>query len=293
MNPKNTRETVHPGAQVQRQWKKGNEGEASRLFQHIIYSHYRLHARSFPWRDHITPYRVLVSEFMLQQTQTARVVEKFESFIAAFPDFQSLADASLHDVLRMWQGLGYNRRARALKEAAEAVVSHHDGALPSDERVLRGLPGIGPYTAAAICAFAFNKPVVMIETNIRTVFIHFFFPDEGKVTDAAIRPIVERTMDAAHPREWYYALMDYGVTLKQHHHNPGRRSAHHRRQSPFQGSDRQLRGMILKILVQHSSMEKAELVKALGASPSRFHRIISALEREGLVKQEGDVVRVA
>lgn len=288
----NAKDTVTP-EHVVRQWNGSSEEEACHSFQKIIYSHYGRHARSFPWREHITPYRVLVSEFMLQQTQTSRVLEKFEPFVDVFPDFQTLAHAPLREVLRMWQGLGYNRRARALRDTAEAVVSLYGGALPSDEALLRELPGIGPYTAAAICAFAFNQPVVMIETNIRTVFIHFFFPGEGKVSDAAIRPLVARTMDAAHPREWYYALMDYGVMLKQRYANPGRKSVHHRSQSSFQGSDRQLRGMVVRMLLEHSFMKVDDVVDSLGAPRARTHRIISALADEGLVICEGNAVRLA
>src|ERR1700751_788981 len=137
-------------------------------FKEFVWHFYEQNKRDFAWRHVDNPYFVVVSEIMLQQTQTQRVISKYEEFIAAFPDFKSLAAASLRDVLLVWQGLGYYRRARFLHQLAQIVVNEHGGALPQDQKVLQTLPGIGPNTAGSICAFAFNKPVVFIETNIRT-----------------------------------------------------------------------------------------------------------------------------
>lgn len=145
------------------------------LFHEIIYEHYREKGRKLPWRETREPYFILVSEIMLQQTPVERVIEKYRRFIATFPDFSSLAKAPLHRILEVWQGLGYNRRALALKRIAEIVIKRYDGILPSTVKILMTFPGIGRYTASAINAFAFNKPTVIIETNIRSVFIHFFF----------------------------------------------------------------------------------------------------------------------
>ncbi|MBT8334156.1 MAG: A/G-specific adenine glycosylase, partial [Deltaproteobacteria bacterium] len=201
--------------------------ETYRRFRSIIFHYYFTHQRIFSWRSHITPYRVVVSELMLQQTQTIRVAEKFEPFITAFPDFNSLARARFAEILTVWKGLGYNRRAKYLQDIAQMVIQQYGGSLPDDPDTLRLFPGIGPATAASICAFAYNAPTVFLETNIRTVFIHFFFAEKTTVHDRDILPLVEQTLDSQRPREWYYALMDYGVMLKKTIGNLGRRSSHY------------------------------------------------------------------
>ena len=206
-----------------------------------------------PWRKTKDPYRIAVSEIMLQQTQVARVEKYYGSFVRRFPDFRSLARSDARDVVRAWIGLGYNRRALSLWRLAVTVSEKYDGRLPCHQDALEKLPGIGKATAGAIMAFAFNMPKPFIETNIRRVFIHFFFSGRKKVSDAAIMPIVARTLDRGNPREWYWALMDYGAFLglraaKNKIRNPNTQSAHYKRQSKFSGSDRELRGKILRIL---------------------------------------------
>jgi A/G-specific adenine glycosylase len=258
-------------------------------FTAIVYDYYAKNKRDFAWRRDIDAYRVVVSEVMLQQTQTHRVEKKFDSFITAFPSFEALARAPLREVLAQWQGLGYNRRALALQKIAQKVVEEYGGVLPDDPGVLVTFPGIGPATAASICAFAGNKPTLFIETNIRAVFIHFFFQGRDKVTDKEIFPLVEKTVDTKNPREWYYALMDYGVMLKKKMPNPSRRSAHHIQQSKFEGSERQIRGMIVKMLTQHSPLSYGQLVQLVDKEPQRVKKNLSALCAEGLVKKQGDV----
>src|SRR5512135_3657963 len=199
---------------------------AIRSFRKTIYAYYDKHGRHLPWRRTRDPYRILVSEIMLQQTQVERVIEKYKEFLAAFPDFPSLAKAPLAKLLRNWSGMGYNRRALSLKSLAQKVVVEHQGRLPSDREMLLALPGIGRYTAGAVIAFAFNKPVVFMDTNIRRVYIHEFFHDQGDILDDEIMPLLEQTMDAGDPRKWYNALMDYGAMLKREQVNPNRRSAH-------------------------------------------------------------------
>ncbi|MFX1337395.1 MAG: hypothetical protein ACFFDK_02155 [Promethearchaeota archaeon] len=152
---------------------------------------------------------------MLQQTQTRRVSEKFLNFVRKFPNFKALSESSLEEVLKAWQGLGYNRRAIALKKIAETVITEYEGILPDSIEILKSFPQIGHNTASSIAAFAFNKPSIFIETNIRRVYIYFFFPQKQKVDDKNILPIVKKTIDNENPREWYYALMDYGVMLKK------------------------------------------------------------------------------
>jgi len=256
-----------------------------RTFQKIIYSFYRKHGRTFPWRITRNPYHILVSEIMLQQTQTERVTEKYEQFLTHFPDFPSLARAPLREVLCVWQGLGYNRRAIALKNIAHTVVAEFHGNLPSSPEGLITLPGIGRATACAICAFAFNKPVVFLETNIRRVFIHHFFQGLNGIKDSEILPLVEKTLNTSNPRTWYFALMDYGAMLKKQWPNPNRKSAHYQKQSPFEGSDRQIRGMILRALTVEVSLSEREIVRRLGIEPERVRRNLIRLQREGFLRK--------
>ena len=245
-----------------------------------------------PWRATTDPYHILVSEIMLQQTQVERVALKYEPFLNAFPDVWSLARAPLRDIMAAWQGLGYNRRALALQRIARLLVADFDGSLPASVDTLRTFPGIGEATAGALAAFAFNQPVVFIETNIRRVFIHCFFPGQSGVRDREILPLVDQTLDRLQPRSWYYALMDYGTMLKRAAPNPNRRSAHHQRQAPFADSDRQIRGQILKALLGSPVLSLGDLVKAVGKNPARTTRLIHTLIKEGFLEQEGAYLRI-
>jgi A/G-specific adenine glycosylase len=170
-------------------------------FQHFILAFYKEHRRNLPWRNTDNAYRILVSEIMLQQTQVERVAEKYDRFIAAFPDFLSLAKAPLKNVLKAWQGLGYNRRAMSLVKLANIVVTEYGGVLPDNVGELVKLPGIGQATAGCLLAFVFRKPSVFIETNIRRVFIHHFFHDRKGVHDDEIMPLVETTLYKSNPRD--------------------------------------------------------------------------------------------
>jgi len=261
-----------------------------RAFKRKIYGYYRRSGRSFPWRETTDPYRVLVSEIMLQQTQTHRVLEKYSLFVAAFPDIKALAAASLGDVLRLWQGLGYNRRAMALKRIAELLAEQHKGTLPSSKEELLELPGIGNSTASAVLAFAFNKPSAFIETNIRTVYIHFFFHDKKNVQDSDVLSLVEQTLDKRRPREWYYALMDYGVKLKKEFPGINKKSAHYKKQSPLEGSNRQIRGRIIKLLAAEGPLPRAELIRRLKTDAQRAGSILHELEMEGFLKRKGSII---
>ena len=260
---------------------------ALRAFQDRVYAYYHAQARMFPWRQTHDPYHILVSEFMLQQTQVQRVLLKYPPFLAAFPTFEALARSGLKEVLANWQGLGYNRRALALKTAAEIVVQAYAGELPHNPEELMRLPGIGRSTAGAVLAFAFQIPVPFIETNIRRVFIHGFFSGQEQISDARIMPLLEATLDRANPREWYYALMDYGTMLKERYVNPNRRSAHYQRQAPFEGSRRQIRGRILKVLLEKPRLSLPELAVLVGTTPDDLAAIVKDLEREGFLKRRG------
>ena len=257
------------------------------LFQKLIRQYYRRNARNLPWRKTNNPYHILVSEIMLQQTQVERVIEKYEPFLSVFPDFSSLAQAPLRTVLSLWQGLGYNRRALALQRIAQEVMNNFNGSLPSSESILVRLPGIGKATAAAIAAFAFNKPSVFIETNIRRVFIHFFFHDEENVSDADIFPLVEKTLDTSDPRQWYYALMDYGAMLKKQFQNPNRKSAHYQRQKSFEGSNRQIRGMVLKAIIETPSVTESALARTFNQPPDKIKQVLIQLQKEGFIRKQG------
>jgi len=246
-----------------------------------------------PWRETRNPYRILVSELMLQQTQVARVLEKYREFIALFPDAAALAKAPLRSVLKVWQGLGYNRRALALQQIARALVAQHKGKVPSSLDDLVRLPGIGKATASAILAFAFNQPVVFIETNVRTVFIHFFFPERDAVSDEEILPLVTQTLDTDNPREWYYALMDYGTFLKKTVANAGRKSRHYHKQSPFDGSNRQVRGRIVRYLIKERKSTESVLTKQLGLTPGRVRSVLLDLEKEGMITRRGTMLKIA
>lgn len=250
-----------------------------------VWDYYRDQGRhTLPWRQMITPYGILVSEVMLQQTQVSRVLQKYEAWLEVFPDFADLADATGPAVLAQWQGLGYNRRGLWLREAARRIRHEHGGRLPDDPAVLVTLPGIGPNTAASIAAFAYDMPVVFIETNIRRVFIHEFFPDtpEGNlVTDAQLRPLIEAALDREHPREWYWALMDYGAYLAKQVPNPNRRSRHYARQSVFEGSARQVRGEVLRRLLTGPKTETE-----LAIPDERLSAVLAGLAKDGLVAHE-------
>ena len=259
-------------------------------FNSMMRDFYAENRRPMPWRDEITPYRVVVSEVMLQQTQVSRVLQKFPGFIEEFPDFRSLADASLEELLRAWQGLGYNRRAKHLQGIAREVMGRFGSVLPKDPTDLLTLPGIGKATAGSIAAFAFNQPALFIETNIRRVFLHHFFQDRTDVPDSDILPVVARMMDRENPREWYYALMDYGTYLSGHVPNPNRRSLHYSVQSSFSGSDREIRGKILKILLEEGPMRRTVLVDRILVEPGRLEKILNDMVSEKFLELHGDVI---
>jgi len=268
-----------------------------KLFRDGIYSYYHEYGRVLPWRETDDPYKIAVSEIMLQQTQVDRVVGKYLEFIERFQSWEGLAGASLEDVLSAWQGLGYNRRGRFLREMARVVVDRYGGVLPPDEDLLLKLPGIGRATAASIRAFAFNLPSIYIETNVRTVFFYFFFMEgvDGALTpvpDKALTPVVEATLDRENPRMWYNALMDYGTMLKKKYGNLSVRSAYYRGQSPFKGSNREVRGKILRILLADGALTHGQLVSMTGESRERIRYGLDQLVGEGMVAESGGKYRV-
>lgn len=251
----------------------------------IVKRYYKKYGRhDLPWRHTTDPYKIAVSEIMLQQTQVARVIEKYQEFLKKFLTLRALAKAPLSDVLRVWSGLGYNRRAKFLHQMAQSIVRDHKGKFPTTYEGLKSLPGIGPYTAGAIYAFAYNKPFPVIETNIRTVYIHHFFPKKDKVLDTDLMKIIEKTLDQKNPREWYWALMDYGSHLKQTGNKVHRASKHYTKQSKFEGSKRQIRGAIMRELLK-VPMTIEKIVKTLEKEQGSVQEVMSDLVREGFVEK--------
>lgn len=244
--------------------------------------------RDMPWRSDTRPYYVLVSELMLQQTQVDRVVPKFQAFVAAFPDEKALAQASLADVLKLWQGLGYNRRAKFLHDAAKAIVKN--GGFPDTFNHMVELPGVGKNTAGAILAYSFNQPVIFIETNIRTVFIHHFFADNFDIDDKAIIEKLEQTLDREHPRAFYQALMDYGSYLKRSGVRNISQSKHYKKQPALKGSIREVRGQIIAALAVGD--KPLDVLKTDVTIDERFATALTSLQKDGLVTQTGDVLHL-
>lgn len=266
-------------------------------FQQTVWEYYRVHGRhSLPWRapepdGSFDPYKILVSELMLQQTQVNRVIPKFTAFIDTFPTVEALAAASLGDVLTAWNGLGYNRRAKFLWQSARMIMKDMAGRFPDTLGALVRLPGVGPNTAGAILAYAYGQPAVFIETNIRTVFIHHFFRERGDVPDSEIRELVGQTLpERDMVRDWYAALMDYGTHLKQTVGNLNKLSDQYTKQSRFDGSRRQIRGRIIRELTA-GSRHLEELQSAI--PDDRLRSVLQTLLSEQLLSQDGDEYRLA
>ena len=255
-------------------------------FRQTVWDHYKKHGRyDLPWRKTTDPYKILVSEVMLQQTQVQRVIEKYKEFLKVFPNVRRLARVPLSEVLKVWSGMGYNRRAKFLRDAARVIVAKHKGKVPLLYSDLVELPGIGPYTASAVRAFAFNEPDILVETNIRAAFIHHFFAHTPKVRDRVILVYAEKAAPngsppAGGPREWHWALMDYGAHLKRSGVRNNHRSAHYTRQSKFEGSLRQVRGEVIRVLT-HERMTERQLMKRMKGE--KWEAVLEGLARDGLI----------
>lgn len=253
-------------------------------FQQTIWNFYINNRRDFPWRNTTNPYHILVSEVMLQQTQTYRVLPKYEQFLHELPTFDHLANASLSDVLALWSGLGYNRRALFLQESAQIIINNDQGIISRNPSDLEKLPGIGKSTARSIIVFTYNIPIAFIETNIRRVFIHFFFQDQESISDREILPLVEQTMNKKSPREWFYALMDYGVMLAQTQGNANKKSAHYTKQSTFTGSIRKVRGEILRQLIEYKNVNTQDLFVLKDNPIDKVQQALDGLEKDNMIR---------
>ena len=266
-------------------------------FRQLVWREGRSHWRDLPWRGIDDEFAVLVSEVMLQQTQVKRVLRYWERFMTLFPTIDALAAAENALVLEMWQGLGYNRRALMLKRCAEECAVHHGGKLPVARDELLALPGIGPATASGVMAFARNEPCVYLETNVRSVFLHHFFPGAEKVSDKDVADLVKRTCPDTDVRGWYYALLDYGAHLKSVVANPSRRSSAYARQSTFEGSHRQKRAAIVRLVLGEPgigfdaiSAELDKMERAAGRPAVEGHELSCLLDElvaEGFFAHDG------
>ncbi len=243
-----------------------------------------------PWREDTRPYYILVSELMLQQTQVDRVIPKFNDFIRQFPDVNDLAKAPLADVLALWNGLGYNRRAKFLHEAARRIVNEYDGKFPETRVELQTLPGVGPGTSGAIMNYAFNQPEIFVETNVRTVYFYHFFPDRDDVRDSEVEALLNETIDRESPREFYWAIMDYGAWLKKQGAGSITQGAAYKKQTPLKGSVREVRGQIVRALTQNE-MLMADLRRSLQRD-ERFEPALAGLVKDGLVTISGDTIHL-
>lgn len=261
-------------------------------FRKVVLEYYTTHGRhALPWRTMVRgtydPYRILVSEIMLQQTQVDRVVPYFTRWMKEYPTVAKLAQAPLKEILIAWQGLGYNRRAKMLHQAANTIVDVYAGMMPASIKELEGLPGVGPYTARAVAAFAYNQDVVFVETNIRTAVIHHFFSNQTNISDTDITSILQKALPSGAAREWYAALMDYGAHLKRSGIQLNARSKGYAKQSAFKGSNREVRGAILRALAGGSATSRA-LTTAVGRDrEAQVEEQIQALLTEGLIQSTG------
>ncbi len=274
-------------------------------FQQEILLWFSKNNRDLPWRQTRDPYKILVSEVMLQQTQVSRVIPKYQEWLAAFPTIEDLAKAKTSEVLRLWSGLGYNRRALYLQKTAKIIVEKYTGVFPQDEKGLLSLPGIGEYTARAVLCFARNKQVAVVDTNVRKVIIHVMLnsfqhqnPQERRsrnkfgMTTKEIQEIANQLLPHARAYEWNQALMDYAamVLKKEKISIP--------KQSRFIGSDRYYRGKIIKLLLEIKTVDVKKLGKLLKddfleQDKDWLEEIIKKLVRDGLMKRKNNIVSLA
>ena len=250
--------------------------------------------REMPWRLDTNPYYVFLSEIMLQQTQVSRVLVKFNEFITKFPNIKDLANAQFDEVLATWSGLGYNRRAKFLHTSAGIIQNTYNGVVPNSFSDLCTLPGIGPNTAASILVYAYNQPHVFVETNIRTVFIYTFFPDvTQKIKEKRIVQAVQQTLYTANPRQWYWALMDYGSYLKKTVGNYNKFSKSYTTQSKFEGSNRQKRAKILRLLLKHEKLLATEIAEKLSIDIALCTHLLDSLCKDSLIQKDAQYYRIA
>ena len=253
-----------------------------RVFQEKIMQWWEENARDLPWRSDNSPYNVLVSEIMLQQTQVNRVVPKYLEFLRKFPTIEDLATADTKQLLQVWSGLGYNRRAVWLKEAARQIVDR--GEFPRTIEELRDLKGIGPYTSQSILIFAFNRNLAAVDTNIRRVLIASGFADE-EMSSSQLQSVADDLLLQGKSSDWHNALMDYGSLVLT---SSSTSISPQSKQPRFNGSTRQLRGAIIRILTNSETLSLNELISHLNSEDIHcedVNPVIDQLLAERLVER--------
>lgn len=256
-------------------------------FQRKILTWYEANKRDLPWRGTRDPYRILVSEIMSQQTQIARVIPKYNAWMEAFPTVFELAKASTADVLGHWSGLGYNRRALFLQKCAKTVVERFAGKFPQEKEVLKTLPGIGEYTAAAVACFAFNQQVAVVDTNVRKIILTQFPHVSSDISPQEMQNIADALLPQGKAYEWNQALMDYASAMLK------KEKIVVPKQSKFKGSNRYYRGQIVKLLLAQKSIARAQLAKELSISKEKCAEILGGLEKDALVVRSGEYMSLS
>jgi A/G-specific adenine glycosylase len=265
-------------------------------FNKNILKFYTTHKRNLLWREEINGYYILLSEFMLQQTQVNRVIDYFNRFIKAFPTIESLAAGTFFEVIELWQGLGYNRRAKYLHEAAQEIVASYQGIIPKDYKKLLAIKGIGEYTAQAIVTYTYNIPLIFIETNIRTVFlllhkntINKKKNKKNKIEEKIFATHISHFIDKENPRLWYYALMDFGTFLKKKNRDKHiQQAASFTKQSTFKNSFRQLRGKIIKYFIEKKCFIPSKEIIEKHNHDNRVLQVLTSLVEDNLVIKKDD-----
>lgn len=263
------------------------------------FSWYEKHKRILPFRNTTNPYKIMISEFMLQQTQVSRVLPKYDAFLKTFPTIKDLANAKLSTVLTYWTGLGYNRRAKFLFESAKIISSSKNGLFPETKEELLTLPGFGEYTASAVCAFAYNQDVVVIDANILLVCNNVF-----GLTKEEIPFFIKEILPKGKARDFYNALMDIGARYFQKgkifdseypfkdfcksYNNKEVPSLKKQKQSSFLGSNRFYRGQLLKMLIDKKTLLKKEI--AAFQEAVQYNKAISELKKEGFVVEDDSAI---
>lgn len=271
----------------------GHDRPSLHSFVQFILGFYKQYGRTFAWRQTSDAYRILLSEVMLQQTQTTRVQPKYTLFLSIWPDFEALAKTSLDELLFHWKGLGYNRRALNLLKSARATEAWN-WTIPNDRTIIASLPGVGKATTAALLSFCYNERAIYLETNIRRVLLHCFYPESMGIADKELELLLAKLCDEVDDyKTWYYALMDYGVLLKTLVPNANVRSAHYSKQGKFENSNRQIRGQLIHLL-SDTGPKQAEVILQL---LSRFEeeRVMDCLDQlkaEGFVQETEQVYSI-
>ena len=252
-------------------------------FQQSIFSWWGENRRDLPWRRTCDPYRIFISEVMLQQTQVSRVLPKYTEFLRVFPTVFDLAQASPAHILRIWKGMGYNRRALYLFRAAKTIVGEYQGKFPKSEKELIKLPGLGRYTARAILVFAYEKDVPLVDTNIRQIITHFFFNDKPQ-KESDIEDVARQLLPKGKSWEWHQALMDYGALAMKSEKLKVKNVK--KAAVPFKESDRFYRGRIVNRL-RDGAIPEQELIDEVARGNDKpiayIRTIIASLITDGLI----------